>query len=371
MASSDNEKTTNKIGKKMLILDCIIFDLQKYGGISSQWSELILNLPSTEYDKALLLTHKSNEKLNYKKSEEFQLFYDKKFRRPYPQYIKLPTEYNVKLFHSSYFRIAKNQGVKNVVTVHDCIPEYYDNFFRRTYYTRQKKQALRNADAIIVVSENTKKDLLKFYPSLISKDIYVIYNGINLSLYNNIGTNSSHGQDDYLLFVGGRGKHKNFEYALALMNTRVAIQKNLKLKVVGGGHFTPRERRLLANLKLSQRVEHINDVGPDELIEHYRSAFAMIYPSFYEGFGIPLVEAMACGCPVICSSTSALIEVAESAALFINPMEVKTAEAALKMLCNQETRDQYTELGLNRSKQFCSKRMARETSALYEECMVK
>ena len=370
MDRSIDKKASDKVdGRKLLVLDCIIFELQRYGGISTYWQELIANMELTDIEKYLLITSRSRSSLEINENKNFGLLEDKKFHRFHPQAVRLNTEKMVTLFHSSYFRVATNSSVKNIVTVHDCIPEYYDRFLRKFYYSRQKKKALKYADAIISVSHNTKKDILKFYPDISPENIHVIHNGINLSTYKKLGDVVDKSASQDLLFVGGRGRHKNFLYALRLMNSDIARQNNLNLIVVGGGDFTSKEKKYINDLNLSQNIIHMTNVTQEGLIDLYRSAFALIYPSFYEGFGIPPVEAMACGCPVICSSSSSLGEVANMAALFIDPKELTTAEAALEKLTDDTTREIYVAAGLKRSKQFCSKLMAEKTTTLYQSVL--
>ena len=193
--------------------DNVIFDLQRRGGISKVWSKQISNLFSNR-DISLIFNESENINNQFRKeiniSPEY-IVYEKKLNIFLRQYFRLDN-LNCDIFHSSYYRPLKNKRrTKVIVTVHDFIYERYNSFLSRFNHVYLKKRAMQQADAIICVSENTKKDLKCFYPDIYEKKIVeVIYNGVDEEFFE---INNSRGfnfekilaNDSYLLYVGNRG----------------------------------------------------------------------------------------------------------------------------------------------------------------------
>jgi mannosyltransferase len=165
-------------------------------------------------------------------------------------------------------------------------------------------------DAVICVSENTKRDFIRFYPGF-NKPIYIVYNGVD---FQQLGDNSNFDCFDlgfnYFLYVGNRSGCKNFKFLIDAFGDSNFLQENvLKVMCVGGGEFTQHEKYLIRNARLEELFIHLPSVNNDQLGFLYRKAKALLMPSEYEGFGIPAVEALSQKCPVIDSGTSALPEV--------------------------------------------------------------
>jgi glycosyltransferase involved in cell wall biosynthesis len=173
----------------------------------------------------------------------------------------------------------------------------------------------------------------------------------------------------YLLYVGGRNSHKNFNAALMSLNLKTAKEIGLELLVVGGGEFTKCELDNINKLNLLKKVKHMGQVQNSKLNQLYNEAFAFIYPSFYEGFGIPPLEAMASGCPVICSNVSSIPEVVGSAGLYFSPNEPESIESYLFKLQESAYREKTINMGLAHSAQFSWEKTGLETVKLYKEMM--
>lgn len=350
----------------MIVLDNIIFDLQPYGGISTIWESLVLQ--AKKYDDlrfTFLQSASAAQRLanlganNVNMLEEKGHALIRRWRRP-----RLPRDAVV--FHSSYFRISKSKTVRNVVTVHDCVSERFDPWIRRALHVMKKVEALRRAAVIIAVSENTKNDLLRYYPWVEPEKIIIIHNGIDLRFFSSEHSNRvATCAGPYVLYVGRRNRHKNFELALKLIGTSTARELGLRLCVVGLTGGTKRELQIAESLGIARSVEFRTGVDKEELRSLYHAAFALFYPSYYEGFGIPPVEAMACGCPVITSKRSSIPEVVGDAGLLISPDDVREAEWALGQVSDSERRGGIVARGYARVKSFSDVKMAEATFGVY------
>ena len=273
------------------------------------------------------------------------------------------------MFHSSYFRICKNKSTKNIVTVHDFIYEKYGKGLSKRVHLTQKNHALRNADAIICVSENTKEDLISYSPWIDESIVRVINNGVSNDFYveENSGNHHVDIPTPYILFVGGRHQHKNFDAVISLMKKETVVSLDLSLVTVGGGVLTQQHELLLSSIIARRKYKHISSVSNSVLRKLYNEAYCFIYPSLYEGFGIPPLEAMACGCPVICSDSSSIPEVVGDAGLLFNPHKIEEAEEYISKLKNENYRNLVIQTGLNRSRKLSSENTGKNTVDLYKE----
>jgi len=227
-------------------------------------------------------------------------------------------------------RYSFQKNIIKVITIHDCGYEYgiMQSGLKRTIHLFFKKIAIKNCDAIICVSHNTKNDLIYFYSDIIkNKPIKVIHNGLDEIYFNSnkLKFNSSH--DKYILYVGNRSSYKNFD---SLVKAFQFLTK-YKLILVGVGPLSPEHTELL-NYYLLGRFNYLKNISETELIGLYSNAFCLVYPSSYEGFGLPIIEAMACGCPVIACKNSSIPEICNGAALLIdNPNPVFISDSILKL----------------------------------------
>lgn len=252
-----------------ITFDNIIFSLQRYGGISVVWTEL---LNRARADKDLAVTE-----LDYKDQLPYRTL--ERYRVP----AWTPTQPT--LFHSSYFRICPHPLATNITTVHDLTYHYYRKGMAKAVHLWEEQRALRHSKAVICVSENTKRDLLNCYPWLDEEQIKVVYNGVGDEFF----PIPSVEKKGYLLYVGNRAvEYKRYDVA-----QEVARLTGLELVTA-------------------------SNVSREQLNIMYNEALCLLYPSDYEGFGIPILEAQKAGCPVIAQNTSSVPEVIGAAGLMVN-----------------------------------------------------
>ncbi len=220
-----------------------------------------------------------------------------------------------------------------------------------------KRRAIMNSDTIIVISENTKTDLLNFYPKINPDNIHVIYNGVS-DCYYRLNNNINETQNS-ILFVGSRVNYKNFELAIDV----ISKFPNFKFIIVGNS-LTDFERKLLKNKLKQDNWSFILNPTNEELNQLYNDASLLIYPSSYEGFGIPIIEAMKAGCPVIALNSSSIPEVAGNAALLVNKSNVDEYYFGIQHILNN--REYYVNLGFLNAKRFSWDKTYLETIKLYK-----
>lgn len=276
------------------------------------------------------------------------------------------------LFHPTYYNpyFVRHLGDRPfVLTVHDMIHEIYRDWFpSNDSVSMWKSELIPRAEAIIAVSQNTKRDILRYFD--IPEDrIHVVYHGVSLDsmdasefsplLSETIGIK-------YLLFVGNREGYKNFDRMILGLAPLFRRDPDLLLICVGGGPFSAGEQALLKRQEMADRVRLIkaDDVV---LAELYRQALAFVFPSLYEGFGLPVLEAFACGCPGVLSNSSSLPEVGGDAAVYFDPEDpVSIGSAVESVIYDSEVRRNLHEKGSAQVKRFSWERTARATSRVYE-----
>ncbi|CAM6315273.1 glycosyltransferase family 4 protein [Enterobacter hormaechei] len=337
----------------MIIIDGIIFSLQKSGGISVYFDKL-LNFLSMQPEEVNHLLYKNEN--NYTR----KLVVNKKFRwgLNFERFRRVDINGGVNdIFHSSYYRLPSKQfSGKIITTVHDFTENLYPRGLNSNILNMQKRRAILNSDGIICISENTKRDMHKFIPESVNIETRVIYNGV--ADYSFCNANESF--EPYVVFIGARGGYKNFEMCVSALQ----YIPEIRLIVVGGGRFTDSELRLLDD-KIPRRYEHTGFISESELEFIYQNSLALVYPSFYEGFGIPVIEAMKCGCPVIASKSSSVQEIAGDAAVLIENITAEKITQSLIKLKDPVVRRQKITSGLANAERFSWNKMALETLDFY------
>jgi glycosyltransferase involved in cell wall biosynthesis len=245
--------------------------------------------------------------------------------------------------------------------IHDLFPNYTMNAAAEI---EMKRRAVLNAQAVICISENTKQDLLNLY-SIPERKVSVIH------LASGIDATLSHGHDPvptnpYFLYVGMRAGYKNFDRLLRAFANAFGSSTEITLCVVGS-QFSPNEQELIAQLNLRNRIEFYGEVSDTQLAKLYRCSVGFVYPSLYEGFGIPLLEAMSCGTAVIASNCSSIPEVVGDAGVCFDPTSVDEMSAALLLLANNPTyRERLVEKGQNRARMFSWEKTVEQTLNVYQ-----
>ena len=299
----------------MIALDGIIFSIQKYGGISVYFNQLIKYLGEHDVANIVYLENPLKQKLN--PSSNFV----NREARFFERYMDCRLDEKPSVFHSSYYRKPSKSYVPSVVTVHDFIYEKYQSGAKKWVHSLQKFSSIRSAEAIICISESTKNDLLEFVEGVETKKIHVIHNGVS-NVFRRLGASTS--SRPYVLFVGQRSGYKNFNLILATMT----YLPDFELRCVGGGDIRPDELDGLSQ-SVVDRVRHLGFVLDEQLNDLYNHATCLVYPSSYEGFGIPVIEAMKAGCPVVCVDCKAVLEVGMDALSVVYDGDPKTMANAI------------------------------------------
>jgi len=264
--------------------------------------------------------------------------------------------------------------VPQVVTLLDIIPLLFPKEYPQAqYYARYFVPAiLRRSQGVITISENTKRDIIAYY-GIEPERVHVILPGCDRSRYK-LGINTEevkrkYGLTDYCLYLGNLFPHKNLR---RLLHAFALIAGRLPHNLVIGGWKDPRYFEALEEevkvLRLAERVSFLNYVPPDELPALYAGAKVFVLPSLYEGFGLPPLEAMACGCPVVVSNAASQPEVCGDAAYYVDPYDVKSiAEGIYKVALDEELRKSLIHKGLQRVEVFSWKKAAAEHIKLLDK----
>ncbi len=357
-----------------VLYDAQCFAMQKMGGISRYISEIASGIARDEEVDVTVL-----EGINISNHE-----FDSRVHVPISQkpdsallndlYVRnrvnsnLTNKYldclgTVDIYHPTYY---ENYDVtdyrKKIITVHDMIHELF-NMDEETIIKKEK--SISGADGIIAVSENTKKDLMEIL-NIPCEKIRVIYHGNSLNV--DVSNDERLIKSPYLLYVGNRGGYKNFEL-LVYAFSRSFFSNNLCLISFGGVGFNKQEKDFIDSLGLTGKVIHMS--GDDRMLANlYVNAEIFVYPSLYEGFGLPILEAMHYGTPVITANTSSMPEVAGNAADYFNPKSSEELQAIIDtLLYDRDRRIRLSKAGIEREKEFSWEKAANETLNYYKHVL--
>ena len=266
-------------------------------------------------------------------------------------------------------------GKPFVLTVHDMIHELFPEYVKRGNPTsRWKRLLVDRAAHIIAVSQCTKNDLVRIW-DINPERVTVIHHGVGLPFTavahdpSIIKTILPAGVTHYLLFVGNRGRYKNFDVLVEAMPAIVRQYPTLYVVCVGGGGFNAQERSSIAKGGMEKHFIQVS-ANDDELAALYRGAKAFIFPSKYEGFGLPILEAFASGCPVIASRASVFPEVAGEAAVYFDPASSHDlARVIVTLLDSQSLRDAMRRRGCERLVHFTWEETAKKTLEIYQKAL--
>lgn len=346
-----------------VIYDYQIFIRQKFGGISRVFYEMFKGDSDVNRHIQVLLSdnyYLSNLDLNITK---INISFKGKFKlyRLINRIATIKTlkKENYDIFHPTYYDtyFLKYNYKPFVLTVHDMIHEKYIKDDLETI--NNKKCLIEKADKIIAISENTKRDILDLYDINPNK-IEVIYWANSLKEIRKISTPKK-----YLLYVGSRGGYKNFENFLKAVSSILNKDLALHLICTGGNQFNDEEVKIIKESNIEERIHQLN-VTDDELAYVYQNAIAFIYPSKYEGFGIPILEAFYCKCPVILSNTSCFPEIAKDAAVYFDPENIEDMKNKItSVIYNNELRKELINKGVERNKDFSWEKTISEYDKVY------
>lgn len=340
----------------MIVFDRVIGLLQRTGGISVLFDEICSRLHRDSID--YLVCDFSSKETGFISERIPQRFFER--YRDFSGYS--PRGIKKAVFHSTYYRLPVDSTFKVITTVHDFTYERVVGGVPKWIHSIQKNRAIRGADRIICVSESTKADLLYYLPDTPSENVKVVYNGVSEGFYPNPVIEKK----EIVLFVGQRSRYKNFKSVV------LGLSKNpsLILECVGGGAFTRSELELL-NKYIPNRYRHLGYVTPADLNAAYNRALCLVYPSLYEGFGIPVLEAMRAGCPVIAVNSSSIPEVAGDAGYLLEKADPCEIYDAIERVQSTSTRAELIRKGMNQASKFSWENTYTGTLSVYKEMLLE
>lgn len=271
------------------------------------------------------------------------------------------------IYHSVWYYPFPNPQVPSVVMVHDLISEKFPDLYPKEFNTQvneKKKESIFHATHFIAVSERTKWDLVEYY-GVDPHKVDVVYHGVDHASF--FPTHLKRNTPPYFLYVGGRLNHKNFSrFAKAFRHSKVFASHQV---ICAGFPWSEEEKNFLVVQGLSEKISLIESPSTEKLRELYQNAEAFVFPSLYEGFGIPIIEAMACGTPVLCSNTGPMPEIAQRAALYFDPFSEEEIATALTKVAEPEFKTQLRNAGLKRAQSFSWEKTAEQTLKVYRKIL--
>ncbi|MFI0347202.1 MAG: glycosyltransferase family 4 protein [Chthoniobacterales bacterium] len=351
-----------------ILFDTYIYKLQITGGINRYIAEIISGLPENFHP---FLFKKIERKLCVPKHPHLKNFWmpiDTRFSPFFMQW-KLKS---MDIVHPSYYQIYSSLSwdkmpCKVVITVHDLIMmRFADRYEKSSKVISAQKAAIKRADHIICISHSTRNDLLEKFPECEERSSVI---HLASSLPQPDGSFSNPFDKRYFLFVGARSFYKNFELTARAFALLYQKYSDLQLVVVGGS-FNEEENKLIHGLGISDGVKLVKHPDDSELALLYKYSEALIYPSEYEGFGLPPLEAMKMGVPVIALNISSLPEVIGAGGILIDPEKASPyllAEAAESLLTSESLCKRLSAAALQQESQFSWKKTVDKTVDVYNE----
>lgn len=351
--------------------DNIIYNLQKSGGISRYWHELTAGFMADADCDMRFIERRGGCRNSFRAMLSIpygRIIYEPSLPLAISRYtsLKIKAE-EPSVFHSSYYRDAKGKNLVKIVTLHDFTYEYFSKGIRKFVHSTQKAHAARNADGIICISQNTKADLMRFYPDIPEDKLTVINNGVSAdfapSPLSRDEILAKHKLEDhkFTVFIGERSGYKNF-YA-AVMASALA---GCHLLIIGGRDIDEDEKDVLEKY-LKGKYKRFGFMPNSGLCELFTISHCLLYTSLYEGFGIPVLEAMRCGCPVVASYSSSLPEAAGDAGLLSKEMTPESFAALIGRLDDEKFRQDTVTKGFAHSANFSWEKCRTETKAFYQK----
>lgn len=286
------------------------------------------------------------------------------------------------LFHATHYVLPPIRS-RAVVTIHDIIhllyPQFLPNRAALVYARVMIRRALTRADRIITVSYNSKRDLVDYFGITPSR-VEVIYNGVSPRFRPDVPEEDRRRVAErygltrpYLLFLGGERPHKNAQNVVRAFAEAGRRRPDLTHTLVLAGPMpasTARIDALIAALDVGPSIVRPGRIAEEDMPGLFAGADLLLYPTLYEGFGLPVVEAMACGTPVLTSSTSALQEIAGGYAYLVDPLDVDAIARGIVLLTTDtKVRSDFIELGRKRARDFSWDKAAERTLEVYAEAL--
>jgi glycosyltransferase involved in cell wall biosynthesis len=362
-----------------ILFDHQVFSLQDAGGASRYHFELLRNLQSSEGVETELLLGLNGSVMPFaalRRANTRVIGSDTWLKPGTARYatnelfsaLVAPFQGKFDIYHPTLYRaLPWVRRRRIVVTHHDCIHERFPQLFPNAASIKQTKRKLfAQADAILCVSESSRSDLLHFY-DVKERKVHVVHHGFSPlpPVPGDAKARTRQEAMPYLLYVGSRAGYKNFDLFLEAFSSS-GLAKDYRLLAIGGGAFTASEEERLASLRLSDSIELIPKANDEILARAYRGAALFVYPSLYEGFGFPPLEAMSMGCPVLVNRTSSLPEICGRAAFYFDaPNAEELAPRLLATLNDSQGLEARRALGFQQVALYDWGRSAHNTLAIY------
>lgn len=364
-----------------IVMDGKIFELQRRGGISRIYHELLPRI--CDLDKSIQFTilsagHLEQELPQHQQIQHHALVYWERFLRPGRYFRKANSrgrnraqtnwwrDNQADIWHSTYYTLPVCWKGPVIISAYDLIYERYPGLFGKAQSERtraQMRDAVLAADLVICISQTTKMDFAQFY-GIDPLKLQVIPLGIGPSFRKlPVDKLDNSRERPYLLYVGRRSSYKNFSTLLHAYS-HWAPHREIDLLVIGSP-WTREEVKQLRDLDLAGKVLLETAVSDQELARLYNGARAFIFPSLYEGFGLPILEAMACGCPIIASNIPSSTEVAGEVAYYFQPDSVEDLLNALDKVANAGRDASRVRKGIELAAAFTWEQTARQTLEVY------
>ena len=270
-------------------------------------------------------------------------------------------------YYDSYF--VEYIGDKPfVLTIYDMIHEIFPEYFTNDLITvKFKKELIEKAKIIIAISESTKRDILKIYPYINRSKIEIVYLSHSIKIDEKVNISLP---DKYILFVGNRSIYKNFIFFLKSVAPILINDSSLYIVCAGGDKFNDQEIKLIEDLNIISQIIQQN-FEDYELASYYSNARCFVFPSEYEGFGIPVLESMACGCPVILANHSSFPEVAGNAGIYFELNNGADLRSKIENLLEvEELRSKYIDKGFEQVKKFSWEKTTKECLKVYRKAII-
>ena len=362
-----------------IAFDYQVFTMQPYGGISRYFSRVAEQLLAGGSDVHLFPGIHRNF---YLENIPVAAITGRRVNSYLPKVLRIMQAYNrisgkyamkrwrPDVVHETYYSGHSSGpcGSASVITVYDMIHELYPESFSAKDRTAEiKRAAIGRADHVICISESTRNDLVRLY-SVPDNKISVVHLGFErFSSASSVIGEAVTDVRPFLLYVGSRAGYKNFLGLLKAVSSSERLLADFDIVAFGGGPFSVAELALIKTCGFKDnQVRHVGG-GDSVLGALYKGARAFVYPSLYEGFGLPPLEAMAHSCPVISSNTSSMPEVIGNAGAFFDPLFVEDMAAAIeRVVYDSDVISRLQVLGHERLEQFSWQRCAAETLSIYQ-----
>jgi glycosyltransferase involved in cell wall biosynthesis len=361
-----------------ILFDHQAFSYQDYGGVSRYFLELY-NALGADNEITVSVKFSNNELLEQLNQKGIPFFPKRNFigKRYLMNMLNIPLskrrirQSNFDVFHPTYFdpyfiKVLKKPGI---ITVHDLTVDLFPQYFKSYDFAKRtnKEKCFKSVNAIIAVSENTKRDIVQLY-DIPEEKIQVIYHGVNnnpkeINL-SNLKFKINLVPKSYILYVGSRKGYKNFLFFVNSIGNLI-LKEKVKMVCIGGGEFNRQEIVEFRKMNIESNILYF-DFSEITLNWLYQNALFFVFPSLYEGFGMPILEAFSNRCAVVLSDRSCFSEIAGDAAVYFEPDEKDSIiDTTRKMILDSSLRKKIIEKGGNRVKYFTWEKAAKETLKAY------